>query len=219
MSNPYETLGVKSDASNAEIKAAYRRKANETHPDKGGEPDAFLAVSNAFRILSDERDREYFDRTGKEKQKVDVSEVAKAVVGVAIQEIIISPGFRPESSDLIAETRKKIHGEVSRKIKDARGEVRNLEKRLNKFREAIDRTSSTDPQNAIIIVMERAVKEINKAIRGIEDDIKTEELIQKAALSILKNYNYKFDNERARLDQYFRTGGIWSNGETSGIWQ
>lgn len=34
--DPYRVLGVKSDASHEEIKKAYRQRALQTHPDKGG---------------------------------------------------------------------------------------------------------------------------------------------------------------------------------------
>lgn len=34
--NPYEVLGVSSDASAKVIKAAYRSRSRETHPDTGG---------------------------------------------------------------------------------------------------------------------------------------------------------------------------------------
>merc|ERR1712072_259298 len=35
------------------VKPAYRRRALETHPDKGGDPQCFLKVAGAFKVLSD----------------------------------------------------------------------------------------------------------------------------------------------------------------------
>ena len=61
----YDTLGVAKDASPAEIKKAYRRKAKTAHPDAGGSAEKFGALSRAHRILSDEEKREKYDRTGK----------------------------------------------------------------------------------------------------------------------------------------------------------
>lgn len=48
---PQEILKVKKNASVAEIKLAYRRRALETHPDKGGKPGEFEAVARAYRML------------------------------------------------------------------------------------------------------------------------------------------------------------------------
>ena len=47
----YDILGVKPDASEADIKAAYRIRALEVHPDRGGDPGGFQAVEAAYRQL------------------------------------------------------------------------------------------------------------------------------------------------------------------------
>lgn len=45
----WETLEVEPSADEEEIRAAYKRRAMETHPDKGGAPEAFHAVQEALR--------------------------------------------------------------------------------------------------------------------------------------------------------------------------
>ena len=42
--NPYETLDVKTSASESEIKKAFRKKAAEYHPDKGGNENYFKII-------------------------------------------------------------------------------------------------------------------------------------------------------------------------------
>jgi len=49
--SPHEILKLDKNASPSEIKNAYRRRALETHPDKGGKPGEFEAVARAYRIL------------------------------------------------------------------------------------------------------------------------------------------------------------------------
>lgn len=41
-------LGVPRDATAADIKRAFRRRALETHPDRGGDAEAFQAVHRAY---------------------------------------------------------------------------------------------------------------------------------------------------------------------------
>lgn len=66
MPDPYQTLGVKRDASAEEIKRAYRKLAKAYHPDHNrGDAKAatrFAEVNNAYEILGDEVKRRQFDR-------------------------------------------------------------------------------------------------------------------------------------------------------------
>jgi DnaJ family protein A protein 2 len=64
MPSLYELLGVSKDASDDEIKKAWRRKALTEHPDKGGDKEKFQEAQEANRILSDERLRRIYDQTG-----------------------------------------------------------------------------------------------------------------------------------------------------------
>jgi DnaJ-class molecular chaperone len=66
MRNPYEVLGVKRDASAAEIKSAYRKLAKKHHPDQNTtDPKAkerFSEINAAYEIVGDKDKRAQFDR-------------------------------------------------------------------------------------------------------------------------------------------------------------
>jgi molecular chaperone DnaJ len=63
----YELLGVGREASEAEIKQAFRRLARELHPDVSDAPDAderFREVVEAYEVLSNSETRTLYDRYG-----------------------------------------------------------------------------------------------------------------------------------------------------------
>jgi molecular chaperone DnaJ len=57
----YEVLGVSETATQDEIKKAYRKKAVEHHPDKGGDEQVFKKISEAYDTIGDENKRRQYD--------------------------------------------------------------------------------------------------------------------------------------------------------------
>lgn len=57
----YTVLGVSKSASIDEIKKAYRMLAMKHHPDKGGDPEQFKQISEAYETLSDPQKRNAYD--------------------------------------------------------------------------------------------------------------------------------------------------------------
>jgi molecular chaperone DnaJ len=71
----YEVLGVKRDASEKEIRSAYRRLARQYHPDVNpGDKTAeskFKEINNAHEVLSDPEKRKKYDKYGDQWQYAD----------------------------------------------------------------------------------------------------------------------------------------------------
>jgi len=60
----YDTLGVSKNASDKEIKTAFRKLAGQHHPDKGGDHKKFVEIKEAYEGLSDPQKRQMYDQFG-----------------------------------------------------------------------------------------------------------------------------------------------------------
>ena len=64
MADYYDKLGISRNASASEIKQAFRRKAKDLHPDKGGDPKKFQEVNEAYDTLKDPQKKQMYDQYG-----------------------------------------------------------------------------------------------------------------------------------------------------------
>ena len=60
----YAVLGVKKEATQDEVKKAFRRLAHEHHPDKGGDQQKFKDINEAYQVVGDEAKRKKYDQFG-----------------------------------------------------------------------------------------------------------------------------------------------------------
>jgi len=61
MTDYYQTLGIPRNASDDDIKRAYRKKAMKHHPDRGGDEAQFQELQQAYAILGDPDKRKQYD--------------------------------------------------------------------------------------------------------------------------------------------------------------
>jgi DnaJ-class molecular chaperone len=68
----YDILEVNNNATQEEIKKKFRKLVVVHHPDKGGDPDKFKEINNAYEILSDENKRKQYDMIGDNENLKDM---------------------------------------------------------------------------------------------------------------------------------------------------
>ena len=60
----YKILGVDKNATDTDIKSAFRALAREHHPDKGGSAEKFKEINEAYQVLGDSTKKQQYDQYG-----------------------------------------------------------------------------------------------------------------------------------------------------------
>jgi len=91
MQDHYAKLGVSPIATQDLIKAAYRKKAAQYHPDKNPSPDAaarFREVQEAYEVISDAERRKAYDDYRQRSLIEDPLSVARGLAGKYLQGVL-----------------------------------------------------------------------------------------------------------------------------------
>lgn len=87
----YAALGLKSDASLADIKKAFRQKASQFHPDRNTDEDAparFRAAQEAYEVLSDDAKRQAYDDNRRRNLLDDPAQTAREIWHSYFQQLL-----------------------------------------------------------------------------------------------------------------------------------
>jgi hypothetical protein len=96
----YARLAVSPDASAPDITAAFRRQARLLHPDvpDTGDTDSFIAIRQAYDILSDPDKRMAYDRAARQAQ---LDAIEPEDLGIPMAPVFVEPPMRrPRLSDM-----------------------------------------------------------------------------------------------------------------------
>jgi DnaJ-class molecular chaperone len=91
VSEHYAALGLKSDATLADIKKAFRQKASQFHPDRNTAEDAparFREVQEAYDVLSDEDKRKAYDDNRRRNLLDDPAQTAREIWQSYFQQVL-----------------------------------------------------------------------------------------------------------------------------------
>jgi DnaJ-class molecular chaperone len=91
VSEHYAALGLKSDATLADIKRAFRQKASQFHPDRNSAEDAparFREVQEAYDVLSDDDKRKAYDDNRRRNLLDDPAQTAREIWQGYFQQVL-----------------------------------------------------------------------------------------------------------------------------------
>lgn len=162
--NPYDTLGVTPEASDKDIKTAYRKAAHKTHPDRdGGDAEAFHDIALAYDILSDPGRRQRYDQTGDTQDEAKPRLSRAETTLVTIFNKIIDDGAK---GDIVGKVRDIIaHGRAVGK--QERRKTQGRISRLEKLQDRVDAKGD----NLFAMTLEHKLGDERHHLESIESEL------------------------------------------------
>ena len=209
-----EAVRVAVDAAQDAIKKAYRSKAKDLHPDTGGDPEEFHALTKAYDILRDDGSRARYDETGEVEEPEADNSQANAVH--LINQFTLEVINRKDAihMDIVALISERIQDERAQANCQST-EARKTIDRLDRFK---GRVKSNGPIKATI---QATISDLKRSLRVFVERAEVCGL----ALAILKNERLEpeprpeperrvFTTEEA-LEMFQDTGQRRSSGPTA----
>lgn len=173
MADLYNVLGVNSDATEAEIKKAFKKKAKSSHPDTGGSDEAFKILVQARDVLSDAERRNRYDNGESDSirsPEAEAVQILAQVFGRALEKVTGNQVLRVE--DVVSDI-----------IYNEKGDLRTHQARLQlaiiAAQELRPRVSSTDCVNLYHGVIDQRIEALKRQIEDAENKCKVFDLVTK----------------------------------------
>ena len=189
----YDTLGVAVDATKAEIKKAFKRKASKAHPDReGGDKETFQALQKAYAILSDDRSRQKYDTDGNEGGDYVPTpfELAMQNLSMLFTSIITENLDNIETVDII----KTIEENVKKNRMPQQAIIKKMEKKLAKLANAKaklkrKRKKRKDGPDLFEHIIGTQEQDANRNITTAKEQLEMMDMM----LEMAHEYEYDFD--------------------------
>lgn len=177
MIDPYSTLGLKPNATDAQVKRAYKKLSMKHHPDRGGDAEKFKDINEAYEQIINGG---IAPDNSKSNTITELIELFNAVV----KECAIVP---PHRVDIARRARTKIEFALIEIDRIKQQQIADLEI----YEKLRGRMSTTNTDNAFEMLIDAKLGELNKRITVCDKDT----IRMNALLEVLGDYHFDVETE------------------------
>lgn len=208
MTDLYEILGVARDADADTIKKAFRKLAQQHHPDKGGDHAKMQEVQQAYDVLGDAERRRQYDETGSTAPISSVDDKARSALAEMINKAVEAVGTVGEDAlefhDPVQVVRDELHS-----VREANAEVRDkTQRKIRQRQTALKRLVRKEGEGPSILAdaLRGAIVQLENAIEQIAE----KDVVILKILDMLAEYDYHTDERKTPRWEPMSSGG-WSS--------
>lgn len=171
----YDALGIPPSASTDDIKQAYRRKAQESHPDKGGAAEVMAMVNEAYAVLGDPARRSHYDATG-DPYEDPLEDEARAALKAVFDKLLEVDG------DVVSQA----HQGFVQAIQDAESKTPLLKARIVYLRQRLGRVVTLEGPNLFDLLVQERIHAKERELTDIGRRI----VVGRKVLKLLSDYRF-----------------------------
>ena len=175
----YDLLGISREATQEEIKKAYRDMSKEHHPDKGGDREEFETIQKAYETLSDPEKREYYDMYGTDKESFDLVIAAAVTLFKRVMEL------EPDNIGVF------VKDSVDQVCRDLNNQISGFNRQIEKIDLIISRIKTAPKNDFLRAVLNNDKKAMQHNIEILED---RKDITEQAA-ELLGEYVFEVSDE------------------------
>lgn len=169
MTDPYSALGVPRDASDAEIRKAFRALARVHHPDReGGDHEKMSEANRAYELLTDPERRARYDATGATEEPKPVDAWARDTLFRILLGVMANQPEEANLADAVRSALQHANRQVQTGLMNLRTESRRLDRRRANLKD----------DGLFAGLFEQRAREISDQIRNGEGEL---EVLTRAA--------------------------------------
>lgn len=188
--NYYEELGVSENATDEEIRAAFRRKAKQNHPDRGGSADKMVVTNRAYETLSSPQRRLGYDRTGEDRPQID-NAAQQFVMQIALEWM----GSEPNSGDLIADVTARLNSEDQASYEQIRVGTQYLDRLCKRITKIKYKGKGTDFLRHLVAIK---IRDTKQNIEKLKD---RQKMLAQARI-VLAAYDYEVEAPPSSVQRF-----------------
>jgi curved DNA-binding protein CbpA len=186
----YAILRTHREATQQEIKRAFRKRSKETHPDIYGDSvvEEFHRVKMAYEILGDKEKRKFYDKTGCiQAEEKEINAVAAQILTQAFQKTISQLKGNIFFVDLPGKVKEQLlveQEDMKENMRKAQLSIRNINKIIGKI---IKKTDKFPEILRSFLLQER--QKLVSMIRQVIDSLE----YNKRAIEMIEEYDFNKD--------------------------
>ena len=173
----YYILGISKDATQEQIKRAFREKVKINHPDVGGDEETFKNINKAYNVLYDPNTRRMYDE-GQDVEGQTLIEKANDVIKNMFNQYIMNLDF------INTDVKSYVIGEINFNMSQHKANKVLNEKRLEILNNKRGKVSTTEKLNMFEQILESRIKQLDKNLSLLDNYIE----VLNVASELIKNY-------------------------------